>query len=115
MKPMQILQHMTIDGPAHLATWLQEQGLRFECIRAGCLHRFRDAKLTFRDTKSACCGAQENLSSRRKRFRITKCSAKSLISNDRLHILYKTQVLRERLGFVHPLPFLIHFLCSGAR
>jgi GMP synthase (glutamine-hydrolysing) len=30
MKPVLVLQHLTTDGPAHLATWLQREGIGFE-------------------------------------------------------------------------------------
>ena len=35
MKPILVLQHMRIDGPAFLATWLQAQGLAFEVRLTG--------------------------------------------------------------------------------
>lgn len=35
MKPILVLQHMRIDGPAYLATWLQAQGLPFEVRLTG--------------------------------------------------------------------------------
>ena len=34
MKPILVLQHMAIDGPAYLATWLRRQGLPFELWQA---------------------------------------------------------------------------------
>jgi GMP synthase (glutamine-hydrolysing) len=35
MKPILVLQHMRVDGPAYLATWLREQGLPFEVRLTG--------------------------------------------------------------------------------
>lgn len=35
MKPILVLQHMQVDGPAYLATWLREQGLPFEVRLTG--------------------------------------------------------------------------------
>ena len=34
MKPVLVLQHMAIDGPAYLASWLRRQGLAFELWQA---------------------------------------------------------------------------------
>jgi len=30
MKPVLILQHLTLDGPAYLGRWLAQQGIPFE-------------------------------------------------------------------------------------
>lgn len=40
MKPVLILQHLSTDGPAYLATWLQREGVAFEVRNSGAGEEF---------------------------------------------------------------------------
>jgi GMP synthase-like glutamine amidotransferase len=42
MKPVLILQHLSTDGPAYLATWLQREGVAFEVRNSGAGRAFPD-------------------------------------------------------------------------
>ena len=42
MKPVLILQHLSSDGPAYLANWLQRQGVAFEVFDTEVGHTYPD-------------------------------------------------------------------------
>ncbi|MDE2397517.1 MAG: type 1 glutamine amidotransferase [Burkholderiales bacterium] len=47
MKPVLILQHLSADGPAYLATWLQRRGLPFDLRNSEAGHDYPESVETF--------------------------------------------------------------------